>query len=153
MLEYAGAFLQLYREEARYLDRTAHWMARVGIDYVKKRIVEDAAGRCALHARFLRSQSFAQQIPGPNARRAPKPMNSPRARRWREMDAIWIKVGPLPTIFLLKARGVSLGDRDGRWRCSARARTMSSRCMTDARTAGSAIRRHRAWPSGHLPAA
>jgi nitrite reductase (NADH) large subunit len=63
VLEYCGAFLQLYREEARYLDRTAPWIERVGLDYVKKRIVEDEAGRRALHARFLHAQSFAQIDP------------------------------------------------------------------------------------------
>ena len=52
VLEYAGAFLQLYREEARYLDRTVHYVARVGLDYVKQRVVEDADGRRELHARL-----------------------------------------------------------------------------------------------------
>ncbi len=63
VLEYAGAFMQLYREEAHYLERTAPWVARVGIDYVKKRLVDDAEGRAALHARFLYSQRFAQIDP------------------------------------------------------------------------------------------
>ncbi|HMA11404.1 MAG TPA: nitrite reductase large subunit NirB, partial [Steroidobacteraceae bacterium] len=40
VLEYSGAFLQLYREEARYLDRTVHYLERVGLDYVKKKIVD-----------------------------------------------------------------------------------------------------------------
>ena len=63
VLEYCGAFLQLYREEARYLERTAHWVERVGIDHVRKRVVADAAGRQALHARFLHAQRFAQGDP------------------------------------------------------------------------------------------
>jgi nitrite reductase (NADH) large subunit len=63
VLEYAGAFMQLYREEAHYLERTAPWIARVGIDYVKKRLVEDEVGRHALHEGFLRSQIFAQIDP------------------------------------------------------------------------------------------
>jgi nitrite reductase (NADH) large subunit len=52
VLEYAGAFIQLYREEARYLDRTVHWVARVGLDYVKQRVLEDAENRKALYARL-----------------------------------------------------------------------------------------------------
>ncbi len=52
VMEYASAFIQLYREEARYLDRTVHWVQRVGMDYVKARIVEDAAGRRALYERL-----------------------------------------------------------------------------------------------------
>ncbi|HEU0282962.1 MAG TPA: nitrite reductase large subunit, partial [Gallionella sp.] len=53
VLEYSGAFLQLYREEARYLDRTVHWLQRVGMDYVRKHILEDAEGRKALYQRLL----------------------------------------------------------------------------------------------------
>ncbi|MGV2290054.1 nitrite reductase large subunit NirB [Trinickia sp. YCB016] len=53
--EYSGAFLQLYREEAHYLDRTVHYIARVGLDYVKKKIVDDAANRKALYERLLYS--------------------------------------------------------------------------------------------------
>jgi len=61
-LEHAAAFVQLYREEARYLERTAPWIERVGIDYVRGRIA-DAEGRRALAARFLFSQSFSQEDP------------------------------------------------------------------------------------------
>jgi nitrite reductase (NADH) large subunit len=52
VLEYAAAFLQLYREEARYLDRTVHFVRRVGMDYVRKRVVEDERGRKELCARL-----------------------------------------------------------------------------------------------------
>jgi nitrite reductase (NADH) large subunit len=51
--EYTGAFLQLYREEAHYLDRTVHYIARVGLDYIKRKIVDDAANRRALYERLL----------------------------------------------------------------------------------------------------
>lgn len=30
-----------------------HWIARVGLDYVKKRVVEDAEGRKAAYERLL----------------------------------------------------------------------------------------------------
>ena len=62
-MDYCAAFIQLYREEARYLERTAPWIERVGIEHVKTRIVDDAAGREALRARFLYSQSFSQDDP------------------------------------------------------------------------------------------
>jgi len=48
VLEYSGAFLQLYREEGWYLERTVHWVNRVGLDVVKKKILDDHAGRKAL---------------------------------------------------------------------------------------------------------
>ncbi len=63
VLEYCGAFLQLYREEAHYLERTAHYVERVGIAHVKAKMVEDAANRAALHARFLFAQIFSQDDP------------------------------------------------------------------------------------------
>jgi len=62
-LDYCAAFIQLYREEARYLDRTAPWIERVGLDYVKARIVDDDVGREALRGRFLYAQSFYQVDP------------------------------------------------------------------------------------------
>jgi len=52
VLEYSGAFLQLYREEGWYLERTCHYVARVGLDHVKKRILDDAEGRRALWERL-----------------------------------------------------------------------------------------------------
>jgi nitrite reductase (NADH) large subunit len=62
VLEYAGAFLQLYREEARYLERTAPWIKRVGIDHVKAKLA-DGAERRVLFERFLYAQSFVQTDP------------------------------------------------------------------------------------------
>ncbi|MES2561543.1 MAG: nitrite reductase large subunit NirB [Pseudomonadota bacterium] len=53
VMEYSGAFIQLYREEARYLDRTVHWVKRVGLDYVKRRILDDPKERKQLYDRLL----------------------------------------------------------------------------------------------------
>ncbi len=63
VMEYCGAFTQLYREEAHYLERTAPWVERVGLNYIKGRIVDDAAGRAALFERFKYGQQFAQVDP------------------------------------------------------------------------------------------
>src|SRR5204863_7424619 len=41
VLDRAGAFLHLYREVGWYLGRTVHFVARVGLDYVKKRVLDD----------------------------------------------------------------------------------------------------------------
>ncbi|HRJ53922.1 MAG TPA: nitrite reductase large subunit NirB [Candidatus Thiothrix moscowensis] len=62
VLEYCGAFCQFYREDAHYLERTAPWVERVGLDKIKKAL-EDAAGRKALYERFLISQQPAQIDP------------------------------------------------------------------------------------------
>ncbi|MBF8177606.1 MAG: nitrite reductase large subunit NirB [Burkholderiaceae bacterium] len=53
VLEYAGAFLQLYREEGWYLERTVHYLARVGLDHAKQKVLEDEANRKALYQRLL----------------------------------------------------------------------------------------------------
>lgn len=63
VMEFCAAFIQLYREEARYLERTAPWIERVGLAYVQDRVVKDEEGRRALAARFLLSQSFSQDDP------------------------------------------------------------------------------------------
>jgi nitrite reductase (NADH) large subunit len=52
VLEYTGAFCQLYREEGWYLERTVHYVNRVGLDYVKRKILDDAPGRQALWERL-----------------------------------------------------------------------------------------------------
>ncbi|TMH09142.1 MAG: NAD(P)/FAD-dependent oxidoreductase [Betaproteobacteria bacterium] len=52
VLEYSGAFLQLYREEGWYLERTCHYVGRVGLDYVKKKVLDDAENRKALWERL-----------------------------------------------------------------------------------------------------
>lgn len=52
VLEYSGAFLQLYREEGWYLERTVHYIHRVGLDVVKKKVLDDAENRKALWARL-----------------------------------------------------------------------------------------------------
>jgi nitrite reductase (NADH) large subunit len=52
VLEYTGAFMQLYREEGWYLERTVHYVKRVGLDHVKRRILDDAEGRQALWERL-----------------------------------------------------------------------------------------------------
>ena len=52
VLEYSGAFLQLYREEGWYLERTCHYVNRVGLDYVKAKILGNAEYRKALWAKL-----------------------------------------------------------------------------------------------------
>ena len=53
VMEYSGAFLQLYREEGFYLERTVHYVERVGLEYVKKHVLDDADKRKALFERLL----------------------------------------------------------------------------------------------------
>jgi nitrite reductase (NADH) large subunit len=61
--EYCAAFMQLYREEARYLERTAPWIERVGLTYVKDKIVNNEQARKEYAMRFLASQKHSQVDP------------------------------------------------------------------------------------------
>ncbi len=62
-IEYVGAYCQLYREDALYLERTAPWIDRVGLSFVTEQLVDDEENRKALHARFLVSQLKTQNDP------------------------------------------------------------------------------------------
>jgi len=62
-VEIIAAFVQLYREHAKYLDRPYKWVAKVGLDWVKERVVDDLAGRRALAERFEISQSVYRKDP------------------------------------------------------------------------------------------
>ncbi len=63
VLEYSAAYMQLYREEAHYLERTAPWIERVGLTHIKDNIVENTENRKALAERFNYSQQFMQDDP------------------------------------------------------------------------------------------
>ncbi|MCJ7871918.1 nitrite reductase large subunit NirB [Phaeobacter sp. J2-8] len=62
-IDLATAFMQLYRENAKYLDRPYKWVAKVGLDWVKERIVDDLDERAALIERFELSQSIYRKDP------------------------------------------------------------------------------------------
>ncbi|WP_305967691.1 MULTISPECIES: nitrite reductase large subunit NirB [unclassified Mameliella] len=61
-IEWTVAFVQLYRENAKYLDRAYKWLAKVGLDWVQD-VLADPEERAALVARFDLSQSVYQTDP------------------------------------------------------------------------------------------
>ena len=62
-MEICAAFVQLYREDAHYLERTAPWLERKGLDWIKAQLFEDPDSVPALAARFRFSQRFMQDDP------------------------------------------------------------------------------------------
>jgi nitrite reductase (NADH) large subunit len=62
-IETIAAVTQLYREEAHYLERIYKWMARVSLDSIKARVVDDPTNRHALYDRFVYAQQFSQIDP------------------------------------------------------------------------------------------
>ncbi|HUC94209.1 MAG TPA: nitrite reductase large subunit NirB [Paenibacillus sp.] len=52
LVEVTGAFLQYYREDAKYLERTSDWVERVGLDRIKQAVLEDEESRAQLNQRI-----------------------------------------------------------------------------------------------------
>ncbi|TKT75896.1 nitrite reductase large subunit NirB [Aquamicrobium sp. LC103] len=62
-LEVIVALTQMYREQGRYLERIYKWARRIGIDEIRRQIVDDRERRRAYFDRFVFSQKFAQVDP------------------------------------------------------------------------------------------
>ena len=62
-LEHVVALVQMYREQGHYLERIYKWAKRVGLDEIRRQIVEDDERRQAYFERFVFSQKFAQVDP------------------------------------------------------------------------------------------
>jgi len=62
-METCAAFIQLYREDAHYLERTAPWLERKGLEWIKAQLFDDPESVPTLAARFRCSQSFMQEDP------------------------------------------------------------------------------------------
>jgi len=56
VFDFAAAFVQLQHDEAWYVEDVPAFILRVGMDYVRERVVKDVAGRNILLARFMRVQ-------------------------------------------------------------------------------------------------
>jgi nitrite reductase (NADH) large subunit len=62
-LTYIVALTQMYREQGRYLERIYKWAKRIGLDEIRRQIMDDAEKRQAYFDRFVLSQKFAQVDP------------------------------------------------------------------------------------------
>ncbi len=60
VLEYTAAFLQYYRENARYLERTSHYVERVGLEHIKE-VVMDEESRKTLNERMEEALNVYQE--------------------------------------------------------------------------------------------
>ena len=47
VLTYIGRFIQYYREHGRYLERTYHFLERIGVENLRKILIQDSLGICA----------------------------------------------------------------------------------------------------------
>ena len=62
-LETIVALVQMYREQARYLERIYKWAKRVSITEIRRQVLDDREKRRAYFDRFVHSQKFAQVDP------------------------------------------------------------------------------------------
>ena len=62
-LTHIVALTQMYREQGRYLERIYKWAKRIGLDEIRRQIMDDAEKRQAYFDRFVFSQKFAQVDP------------------------------------------------------------------------------------------
>ena len=62
-LQHIVALTQMYREQGRYLERIYKWAKRIGLDEIRRQIMEDTDKRQAYYERFVFSQKFAQVDP------------------------------------------------------------------------------------------
>ncbi len=62
-LEHVAAIMQMYREEAAYLDRLWKWVEKSGLERLRAAIMDDHDNRKALYERFLISQRVARRDP------------------------------------------------------------------------------------------
>ena len=62
-LEHIAALVQMYREQGHYLERVYKWAKRVGVDEIRRQIMDDPEKRTAHFSRFVHSQKFAQVDP------------------------------------------------------------------------------------------
>ncbi len=62
-LEVIVALVQMYREQARYLERIYKWTKRIGVAEIRRQVLDDVPRRKAFFERFVYSQKFAQVDP------------------------------------------------------------------------------------------
>ena len=150
VLRYMGRFMQYYREHAKYLERTYDFVERVGIEALRRLLVDDAEGIAARLDAAIQAAVDAYRDPWQEADSPGPPGAVPhrpgrrRGRSWRRRrDARCSSSGPIDAIPPGRGPGLrSVGG--GRSPSSARARARSVRhCRRSARTAGPAGGRDR----------
>jgi nitrite reductase (NADH) large subunit len=62
-LEVIVGLVQMYREQARYLERIYKWTKRIGVAEIRRQVLDDVPRRKAFFDRFVFSQKFAQVDP------------------------------------------------------------------------------------------
>jgi hypothetical protein len=103
-LEHCAAFIQLYREDAHYLERTAPWIERKGLEWLKAQLFAEPTPSSGSPRGSAIRRSSCRTIPGP-ARRpataatctATSPPSAP-PRSTLTCRPKWLDIGPVTQI-------------------------------------------------------
>ncbi|WP_417769026.1 nitrite reductase large subunit NirB [Stappia sp.] len=63
VMRHIVALVQMYREQGHYLERIYKWAKRIGLDEIRRQIMDEPERREAYYERFVFSQKFAQVDP------------------------------------------------------------------------------------------
>ena len=63
VMEHIVALVQMYREQGHYLERIYKWARRIGLDEIRRQVMNEPERRKAFYDRFVFSQGFAQVDP------------------------------------------------------------------------------------------
>ena len=63
VMQHVVALAQMYREQGWYLERIYKWARRIGIEEIRRQVMDDPAKRQTYYDRFVFSQKFAQVDP------------------------------------------------------------------------------------------
>ncbi len=63
VIEHVVALTQMYREQGHYLERIYKWAKRIGVDEIRRQIMENGEARQGYFSRFIFSQKYAQVDP------------------------------------------------------------------------------------------
>ncbi len=63
VVDHIAALLQMYREQGHYLERIYKWARRIGVDEIKRQLIDHTNARHHYHERFKASQAVAQVDP------------------------------------------------------------------------------------------
>ena len=157
-LEVIAALTQLYREQGWYLERIYKWCDRVGLDAIRKQVVDDLANRKALYDRFV----YSQQVLAKRSMGGARPARGRSQRVCADggartrMTGIrmtkWIEIGSLNDIPRLGSRVVR--TRVGKHRGVPDRRRRGVRARRPLPAQGrAAVARHRPQQARHLSAA
>jgi nitrite reductase (NADH) large subunit len=161
-MDLCAAFIQLYREQAWYLERTAPWIERVGLPHVKSALLDDPEAIATLAARFRYSQQFMQDDPW--ARRAAgedpnctsiwrsSALSHHADQGGRRMIGDWLDIGPVTQISPGNARTLPVQGRGDRHLPHHGQRVLCAGQHMPAQ-AWALVAGHCAWHGRYLPAA